>query len=140
MDSNQRRHSQRVYSPSLLTTQAPLRRHVLRPSRRRANYVYLFPVVNVKKKLKHAPPPRFFTSTRKASIANVLNTVILGIAMAKRKISHRRHDRRHPATPRPELAPDGMAWSYGPHGPWFVHAGVFCLCKKVSKSVQTKML
>ena len=35
--------------------------------------------------------------------------------MAKRKISHRRHDRRHPATPRPELAPDGMAWIYGTH-------------------------
>ena len=35
--------------------------------------------------------------------------------MAKRKISHRRHDRRHPATPRPEQAPDGLAWIYGTH-------------------------
>ena len=35
--------------------------------------------------------------------------------MAKRKISHRRQEALHPATPRPDLAPDVMEWIYGKH-------------------------
>jgi hypothetical protein len=65
LDSNQRRHSQRVYSPSLLTTQAPLRNASFCFSSlvaRSAHYLDLSRLVNFKSTQQNtsirAPPSR----------------------------------------------------------------------------------